>query len=99
MKTFKFIATLAAVLLGVGCRPQPAKFDPIVKEIQTGALSIPTNGPVRLPPRFHGVTPRDEIFVERKADGRLFVLFPTWYGREEDIEGLLYCSRAPLPSD
>ena len=40
-----------------------------------------------------------KVYVEHRPDGRLFILFPTWYGRGSDIEGWLYCSGPLKPSD
>ena len=90
---------LCFVLMAVGCSSRSAKFDAVVSDIQSGVLVVHTNGAVRLPAKFASLTPNDEIFVEKKPDGSLFVLFPTWYGRGNDLDGVLYCSRALLPSD
>lgn len=76
-----------------------AKFEPILFDIQTGTLIFKTNGALTLPAKFAGNTPKNEIFIEKTLDGSLFVLFPTWYGRGSDLEGLLYCSRPLAPSD
>ena len=96
---FRFITFLCFALMTSGCSSRIAKFEPVVSDIQAGVLKFQTNGVVGLPTKFVGLTPKDEIFVEKKPDGSLFVLFPTWYGRGNDIEGVLYCSHALLPSD
>jgi len=86
--TFLFLASFVT-----GCGSPADKFAPVVQAIQSGQLSVQTNGIFRLPQRFAGLTPSDDVFVERRPDGVLFVLFPTWYGRRNDLEGFLYCAR------
>ena len=76
-----------------------SRYQPVVLQIQKGILTANKSGIVRLPKSFVGLTPRGEVYAERKPDGRLFVLFPTWYGRGADIEGYLYCSQPLYPSD
>ena len=95
----RFITLLCLALMAVGCNSRSAKFEAVVSDIQSGVFVIHTNGAVRLDPKFAHLTPDEEIFVEKQADGSLFILFPTWYGRGQDLEGILYCSRALLPSD
>ncbi|MBV9868875.1 MAG: hypothetical protein JO316_26310 [Abitibacteriaceae bacterium] len=81
-------------------RPNPvARYQLIVQQIQQGVLTANKAGVVRLPAAFSELAPRGEVYAERKADGRLFVLFPTWYGRGADMEGYLFCSQALRPSD
>jgi hypothetical protein len=96
---FRFTALLLFASLIFGCSPPSKKFAPIVQGIQSGALAIPTNGVVTLSPKFAGFTAGNEVFAERKADGRLLILFPTKYGRGQDVEGYLYCSGPLQPSD
>ena len=91
---FSFIAVIA-----LGCNQRSAKFDPVVQEIHSGVIAVPTNGIVQLPQRFAGLTPRDEVYAEKKPDGRLLILFPDWYGRGSDVEGWLYCSGPLQASD
>jgi hypothetical protein len=76
-----------------------SRYQPILQQIQRGTLQADPAGVIRLPPAFAGLTPRDEVYIEQKPDGRLFILFPTWYGRGSDIEGYLYCSQALRQSD
>jgi len=98
-RMIRIITFLGFALLAVGCSSGSGKYEPVVTDIQSGALVIHTNGAVRLSGKFDGLTPDDQIFVEKKPDGSLFVLFPTWYGRGNDLDGVLYCSRDLLPSD
>jgi hypothetical protein len=99
------IALLVLVALGVVLifvardAPDTRAYQPIVVAITNGTLVVPPTpgGEVKLSAALSGVTPRDEVIVERRPDGRLFILFPTWYGRGQDIEGWLYCS-GPLKS-
>jgi hypothetical protein len=62
----------------------------IVGEINAGRLKPDGRGMIVLPPSFHGETARDVVYSDRRPGGRLFVLFPTWYGRGDDIEGYVY---------
>jgi hypothetical protein len=95
----RFITLIGMVIAATGCSSRTAKFEPILSDIQSGALAPQANGAVGLPQKFAGATPKNEIFVEKKPDGSLFVLFPTWYGRGADLDGILYCSRALQPPD
>jgi hypothetical protein len=96
---FRLVTFSSIALLVFGCGSRSAKFDPVMRDIQAGTLVIPASGIVQLPRRFAGLTPRSEVFAAKKADGRLFILFPTWYGRGNDLEGYLYCSGVLQPSD
>lgn len=96
---FRFTTLLLFALLILGCSPPTSKFAPVVQDIQSGALAIPTNGIVTLPPKFAGLTARNEVFAEKKADGRLLILFPAKYDRGDDVEGYLYCSGALRTTD
>jgi hypothetical protein len=94
-----FVAVFVLVSLLSGCSPSPSKFDPVVVDIQKGVIKVAGNGPLALPARFSDLTPRGEIYIEKKPDGRLFIIFPFWYGRGADFDGLLYCSGSLKPSD
>jgi len=83
----------------VGCGSSTARYESVLADIESGVLVAPTNGVLKLPTRFAGLAPQGEMYVETKSGGRLFVLFPTWYGRGSDIEGLLYCSGSLTASD
>lgn len=95
----KLLAALCFSLMLCGCTKLSAKFEPVIRDIQSGKFVLPTNGMVQLPQRFASLTPKGEIFVERQPTGRLLVLFPTWYGRGSDLEGMLYCSSPLQPTD
>jgi hypothetical protein len=75
------------------------RYQPIVRGIAAGTLTAPASGILRLSGNFAGVTPRDEIYVETRADGRLLILFPRRYGRGADLEGYLYCRGGLRPAD
>jgi hypothetical protein len=94
----KFFPLLLAFAL-VGCGSSTSRYASVVADIEHGILAAPTNGILRLPARFSAVAPRAEVYVEKKLDGRLLVLFPPWYGRGADMEGFLYCSGALARSD
>ena len=95
----RLTALLLFASLIFGCNPPAKKFAPIVQAIHSGTLAIPTNGVVTISPNFSGLTARNEVYVEKKADGRLLILFPTKYGRGDDLEGYLYCSGKLQPTD
>jgi hypothetical protein len=95
----RLIPLLCLAGLALGCESRTSKYNSIIKDIQTGVLIVSTNGVVRLPQQFAGLTPKDEVYAETKPDGRILVLFPTWYGRGSDVEGSLYCSGSLQPSD
>jgi hypothetical protein len=96
---FRFTALLLFVLLIFGCNPPNKKFAPVVHAIQSGALAMPANGVITLSHQFAGLTARNEVFAEKKADGRLLILFPTKYGGGQDVKGYLYCSGPLQPAD
>jgi hypothetical protein len=92
-------AVAAILLLLGGCRAPTSKYLPVVSSIASGTTKVPANGVVGLAPTWPGLTPRDVAYAERRPDGRLFILFPTWYGRGQDIEGWLHCSGPLGPAD
>lgn len=83
----------------VGCSPPTAGYEPVVAAITSGALTVPADGVVKLPPTWHGLTPDNIVNVETRPDGRTFILFPTYYGRGSDVDGWLYCSGPIGPAD
>lgn len=88
-----------AALMVMGCSNPAHRFAPAVQKIRDGLLKPDRAGTIHLPAEFKGMTPRNEVYVEQKADGRLLILFPAAYGRGKDIEGYLFCSANLLPSD
>jgi hypothetical protein len=68
----------------------------VIRQIESGRLPI-ANHVVNLPPDYKSVARK--VYAERRADGRLFVLFVTWRGRGADVNGYLYCSRPLRPAD
>jgi hypothetical protein len=67
----------------------------VIRRIESGRLPI-ANHVVNLPPDYKSIARK--VYAERRADGRLFVLFVTFVGRgDADVTGYLYCSR-PLGS-
>jgi hypothetical protein len=55
------------------------------------ALDLPTDYP--------DVAPRDRVLFERHPDGRLWVIFPLWYGKGADLQGYLYSNIPFRPQD
>jgi len=72
------------------------EYRPVVDAVLSGALAPDSLGVVRLPPDLSKATPRGEVMVDRRP-GLTLILFPTFYGRGNDLQGYLYCSR-PLTS-
>lgn len=82
-----------------GCSASTSSYAPVVAAITSGTLAVPPDGIVRLPAAWHGLTPRNIVNVERRPDGRVFILFPTFYGRGDDVDGWLYCTGPLRPAD
>lgn len=98
----------------VGLKPplwlKESRYNEIVRDIEAGRLAPaqPTTGAfglvdyaefvVALPPSHQNLTPLGIAFAEKRSDGRLFVVFPTWHGFHHDMKGYLYCSE-PLTSE
>jgi hypothetical protein len=95
----KQLITASILFVFAGCGHPQQKFDSLIQDLQTGKLDSSKDSRVRLPVAYTNLTPKSEIFVERRPDGRLFVLFPTWYGRGDDMDGWLYCSGYLQQSD
>lgn len=93
------MAAFAFLLAILGCRSSTSAYGPVVTAIASGSLPVPADGVVTLPAKWKGLTPRGLVHVERRPDGRLFVLFPTSCGRGEDVDGWLYCSGPLAPAD
>jgi hypothetical protein len=90
---------VTALLSLSGCGAPTASYTPIVAAITSGALPIPANGVIGLPAKWRGIVPRDVVHAEKRPDGRIFILFPTFHGRGEDVDGWLYCSAPITPAD
>jgi hypothetical protein len=69
----------------------------IVHEIEAGRIAPASEGRADLPAAYGGLTVDDQVIVERRSDGRLLVVFPTWRGKGGNFSGYLYASR-PLAS-
>ena len=89
---------LAAAATGYGLwaflsGPDTGKYAPIIADLSSHKLDDGGAGIIDLSKSFSGVTPHDEIFLTRRADGSFVVLFPTYYASGEVIAGLMYTSR------
>jgi hypothetical protein len=93
------LSVFAVLLVAAGCGAPTSSYAPVVTAISNGALAVPAYGIVTLPANWKGLTPRGVVKVERRPDGRLFILFPTFYGRGDDVDGWLYCSGPLTPTD
>jgi hypothetical protein len=87
-----------------------SRYMEVVRDIEAGSLAPakPATGVfslvdyaefvVALPPSHQSLTPHGIVFAEKRSDGRLFVVFPTWHGFHHDMMGYLYCSQ-PLSAE
>jgi len=75
------------------------KYSPLITAYTQGKL-VPDakSGRIDLSRQFAGVVPLDLIYVDKLNDGAFIMLFPTWYGKTVEMDGLLYSSR-PLTTD
>lgn len=103
LRTKIFALITAAILLSgamISCRMNSvSKYQTVVQQIEQGSLTANDAGVIQLPESLKNLAPRGEVYIERKPDNRLLILFPTGYGRGNDIEGYLYCSESLQPSD
>jgi hypothetical protein len=99
----KFQMIIAAVLgttsAFIGCSNPTTKFEPIVQQVIDGSLKPNRDGVITVPKEFDEITTNNEAYFEQKSDGRVLILFPTWRGRGDDLEGYLYCSGELLETD
>jgi len=63
--------------------------------VQTRKLNPDSHGAIRLPPSLADTTWDGKVFVTRKANGWLLILFPDWRGHDANMNGYLY-SGQPL---
>lgn len=82
-----------------GCSNATADFEDVVQKVKEGSLKPNKDGVIVVPIKSAEGVVNNEIFVEKRNDGLLLVLFPTKTGRGDDLEGFLYCSRELRPSD
>jgi hypothetical protein len=71
----------------------------VLEEIGAGRITTGPEGTAPLPGRYTGLTPRDEVFIDRRPGGVVLVLFPVWYGRGGDLQGYLHASRPLADAD
>jgi len=74
-------------------------YESIIADINSGAISPDASGNCQLPLKFHGITPRDEVFTGTTPTGSKVILFPTWYGRGSDTDGYIHSSKPLVPAD
>jgi hypothetical protein len=85
-------AVTAYALWSHFANPSTSKYEPVIEQLAGGSLNPDKLGRVRLT-SYSGLTPKDEIFVTRRADGSFVAFFPTYYGPGICIAGTLYTSR------
>ena len=73
--------------------PDTGKYAPVIADLASHKLGDGGSGIIDLSKTFSGLTPHDEIFLTRRADGSFVVLFPTYYAPGSVIAGLMYTSR------
>ena len=77
-------------------RPVDPRYQAVIELLARDPSALPPvddHGRTRLTGRFVGLTPRDEMVVDRRSDGSFLALFPTFYGKGATLAGLLYASR------
>jgi hypothetical protein len=79
--------------------PNISKYAPIITELADGKLNGDDRGRIDLSRSSPGLTPHDEIFITRRADGSFVTLFPTYYAKGPMIAGLMYTSRPLTEQD
>lgn len=72
--------------------PDPSRYEPVVKALTANEWPS-DSGRISLTARFPGLTPRDEMYITRRADQSFLALFPTYYGRGTSLLALMYTSR------
>jgi hypothetical protein len=76
--------------------PNTQKYQPLIDRLASnpGEFEADPMGRVDISKNFPGLTPHDEIFLQRRDDGSFLALMPTFYpGKGIAIGGLLYSSR------
>ena len=73
--------------------PGTRKYQPIITSLTSGPFASSPTGRVDLASQFPGITPQNEMFLNRRDDGSFVAFFPTFYGKGVTIGGLVYTSR------
>jgi hypothetical protein len=76
--------------------PNTGKYQPLIDRLASNPAEFETDqmGRVDISKTFPGITPRNEIFLQRRDDGSFLALMPTYYpAKGIAIGGLLYSSR------
>jgi hypothetical protein len=90
---FCVAAAAAGVLWFLLGSPRTSRYQPIIDAYAGRQIFPDSVGRITLTPPYTGLTPRDEIFVQRRPDGAFLAFFPTFYPKGAEIAGLLYTSR------
>jgi hypothetical protein len=93
------LSAVAFMILGRCVPAERAQYMSVIEELREGSISPDAEGMVPLPTKYRGLVVRDAIYAGRLRDGRLVVLFPTWYGRGADLEGYVYVAGGLNASD
>src|SRR6266849_692659 len=72
---------------------KPHDLAPVVADISSGRLRPDKDGIVVLPREYSSLTKFGEAYVERRKDGLVLVLFPTWDIGRGSVRGYLYHNR------
>lgn len=94
------VVVITASVLWVFCSgPSTARYQPLISAIAANQLSADDVGRLALSGPYAGLTPHNEMFLMRRADGSFLALVPTFYPKGPAIIGLLYTSRPFGPGD
>jgi hypothetical protein len=65
----------------------------IVTGVINHTLPADRSGRVKLPPSLASASKDGGVYVTRKRNGQILILFPTWQGKGGNVRGYLFCSR------
>jgi hypothetical protein len=87
-------------IMWISERPsQPPDFAPVVADLMSGRLRPDSRGIVVLPGRYSSLTRGGRAYYQRKNNGLVLILFPTWRGRDLDLRGYLYHNKPLSKAD
>jgi hypothetical protein len=70
--------------------------DAVMAQVRAGALAP---GRALLPPALESASLDSSVWIGRRPDGRTWLWFPTWHGRDRNVAGYLWSSAPFVPAD
>ena len=70
--------------------------DAVMAQVRSGALPP---GRALLPPALESASLDGTVWIGRRPDGRTWLFFPTWHGRDRNVAGYLWSSGPFVPAD